>query len=361
MTNSDLSHDFESYRRDRNKRRLREDGLRDLGAKGEVIRQLEAVEEEATRNAQLAREATEFFADATRTAAGVVQQINDDREVESRERIGGDVEEFLGEVRRTAESCVRSLAEGRSSGGAARAKAATAPVVEDEPEAEAPPPPSQLPERPRNGTGGRRPTSVMPVFRDGESNPLQDLAAAAAEPMPAASAGEATAEIADAFTEAEIAADTDTAAAGGAAADGETGEAGSVSWPMSFGEVDLAGAGAGAVAEDEPEAAPDVATTDAADSPTDWAAGLAAAPSGASTSLDDYLLPAFESEESEPEPTPAPDSGDDAALAEDAGIGVQVLRSLLTDPERLRAALRALLQADVLTPEEARDVARALI
>ncbi|MEM7199305.1 MAG: hypothetical protein AAF628_03505 [Planctomycetota bacterium] len=110
MTNKDLSATFESYRRDRKRRRMENSGpTRHLGKNASVIQQLEEAERSQIREAQLAREANEFLADATRAAAGVVQHISEEVEKESEQRLGGEMEDFLGEVKNRAESCVKSL------------------------------------------------------------------------------------------------------------------------------------------------------------------------------------------------------------------------------------------------------------
>jgi hypothetical protein len=101
---------FERYRRERNKRRL-DSGtpLRDLGDKSHVLQELEAAEAREVRNQQLTREVREFFADATRTAATIVQKVADEQEEHAEEMLARQMSEFLHDAVQRAQGYIQIL------------------------------------------------------------------------------------------------------------------------------------------------------------------------------------------------------------------------------------------------------------
>lgn len=61
----------------------------------ETLRELEAVEQREVRDQQLTREVHEFFASATRQAAGIVERVARDAQAAAGERIEQEMESFL--------------------------------------------------------------------------------------------------------------------------------------------------------------------------------------------------------------------------------------------------------------------------
>ena len=100
--NDNFKH-FESYRRERTKRRLEEAPRRDLGDNANVLRQLEAAEQHEVREQQLTREVHEFFQAATRQAAGIVSHVTESAEEELALSVGREMGDFLEETIRRAQ------------------------------------------------------------------------------------------------------------------------------------------------------------------------------------------------------------------------------------------------------------------
>lgn len=95
---TELGAAFEEFRRSRHSRRL-ENGsrpARDVAAS--VWEQLEEADNQEVRSETLSREVHEFFADATRTAAGIVQQLAETQEEKSGSRVRSEIQEFLEDV-----------------------------------------------------------------------------------------------------------------------------------------------------------------------------------------------------------------------------------------------------------------------
>lgn len=117
MKQSDMDSSFEKYRRDRTFRRLQSAGdKRGDGRSSSVLQQLEAAERSELRSETLSREVHEFFADATRTAAGIVQNISENHEQEADRKIRRDIEDFLQDVIRRAEVFMTVLHANREPG-----------------------------------------------------------------------------------------------------------------------------------------------------------------------------------------------------------------------------------------------------
>jgi hypothetical protein len=100
--NDNFQH-FDSYRRQRNKRRLEGAPHRDLGDNALVLRQLEAAEQKEVREQQLTREVHEFFAAATKQAAGIVAAVTENAEEQLDATVSRDMSEFLRETIRRAQ------------------------------------------------------------------------------------------------------------------------------------------------------------------------------------------------------------------------------------------------------------------
>ncbi len=97
---------FEEYRRERNKHRLKSGPRRDLGCNARVLKELEQVELQEARNQQLTREVHDFFTDATRTAAEIVQKVSLDKVHQIEDQLSEEMAEFLAETIRRAQEFV---------------------------------------------------------------------------------------------------------------------------------------------------------------------------------------------------------------------------------------------------------------
>ena len=110
MKTRDLESSFEEYRRDRTYRRLQNSKpTRPMGKNQAVLKQIEAAELGEVRDERLTREVHDFFADATRTAAGIVNRIADDKEEEEAQKMRSEIHEFLHDVIRRAECFMTAL------------------------------------------------------------------------------------------------------------------------------------------------------------------------------------------------------------------------------------------------------------
>lgn len=87
---------FDNFRRERKRIQSKMGGsTRVLGYENDALRELEAVELREVRDQQLTREVHEFFASATKQAAGIVERVAKDAQVETGERIEQEMESFL--------------------------------------------------------------------------------------------------------------------------------------------------------------------------------------------------------------------------------------------------------------------------
>lgn len=100
---------FEDYRRERNKHRLKSGPRRDLGNNARVLAELEEVEINEARNQQLTREVHDFFSDATRTAASIVQKVSIDQAHQIEDQLSAEMSEFLAETIRRAQEFVSMI------------------------------------------------------------------------------------------------------------------------------------------------------------------------------------------------------------------------------------------------------------
>ncbi len=97
---------FEDYRRERKKHRLNSGPRRDLGKNARVLQELEAAEINEARNQQLTREVHDFFSNATRTAAGIVQKVSADQVHQIEDQLHEEMAEFLATTIRRAQEFV---------------------------------------------------------------------------------------------------------------------------------------------------------------------------------------------------------------------------------------------------------------
>lgn len=93
-----LSHttdEFDAFRRDRQRQRAREGGNRAGVYQNDALQQLEQVEANEVREQQLSREVHEFFAEATKQAATIVEKVSIDAEEEADHRLQSEMQGFL--------------------------------------------------------------------------------------------------------------------------------------------------------------------------------------------------------------------------------------------------------------------------
>jgi hypothetical protein len=110
MQQKGMDSGFDAYRRDRNQRRMQSGTpLRPIGKGQDVLREIEAAEAREVQEQRLTREVHDFFADATRTAATIVQKVTEVHENEASGRLSNEMEEFLVETIRRAQSFVQLL------------------------------------------------------------------------------------------------------------------------------------------------------------------------------------------------------------------------------------------------------------
>ncbi len=100
---------FEDYRRERNKHRLKSGPRRDLGCNARVLKELELAEQSEAHNQQLTREVHDFFTDATRTAAEIVQKVSLDQMHLIENQLSDEMADFLAETIRRAQEFVTMI------------------------------------------------------------------------------------------------------------------------------------------------------------------------------------------------------------------------------------------------------------
>jgi len=86
---------FDNFRRERKRIQSKMSPNRVLGYENEALRELEEVEAREVRDQQLTREVHEFFAAATKQAAGIVERVAKDAQAEAGLRIEQEMESFL--------------------------------------------------------------------------------------------------------------------------------------------------------------------------------------------------------------------------------------------------------------------------
>lgn len=96
MKQRDQDSGFENFRRKRNKQCLTSgEPLRNLGTQANVLRQLEEAEAAEIQDERLSREVTEFFEEATRTAAAIMARVAETQEQQATEQVSEEMQEFL--------------------------------------------------------------------------------------------------------------------------------------------------------------------------------------------------------------------------------------------------------------------------
>jgi polyhydroxyalkanoate synthesis regulator phasin len=86
---------FEAFRRERQRQRRKVASGPGTPYSSDALRELEAVEAREERDQQLTREVHDFFAAATRQAAGIVEKVSREAEAEVGQRLEREVESFL--------------------------------------------------------------------------------------------------------------------------------------------------------------------------------------------------------------------------------------------------------------------------
>jgi hypothetical protein len=101
---------FDQYRRERKMRQAQTGQTQRPIPKGqEVLREIEAAEQREIQQQRLTQDVHDFFADATRTAAQIVQKVSNDHAEQSGNRLTNEVEEFLMDAIRRAQGFIQIL------------------------------------------------------------------------------------------------------------------------------------------------------------------------------------------------------------------------------------------------------------
>ena len=102
---------FEQFRRDRNLRRAQAsaESTEPTHRHTTISKALEAAEARELRDQTLTREVHEFFADATRVAASIVQKFSEKHADEKGGRVSSEMEDFLRDAIRRAETFIQML------------------------------------------------------------------------------------------------------------------------------------------------------------------------------------------------------------------------------------------------------------
>jgi len=101
---------FEQYRKERKLRRAQ-----NAAAKGEVregasvARLIDAADAKEAHDQQLTREVHEFFSDATRTAASIVQKFHERKTVEHVSKVADEMQEFLQQAIHRAQNFIEKI------------------------------------------------------------------------------------------------------------------------------------------------------------------------------------------------------------------------------------------------------------
>jgi len=99
--------DFDEFRESRERDEKSAEG--DGSQHADVLRELEAAEEDEIRKETLTREVSDFFEDATRAAASIVSKVAEDEERSVSSRVTQDMDDFLRDVVDRASSFVQFL------------------------------------------------------------------------------------------------------------------------------------------------------------------------------------------------------------------------------------------------------------
>jgi len=119
MTGRTQEEEFEQYRKRRQRRRSINRATQPAeSAPQSVLDELEQVENSEYNNRRLTAEVNDFFHDATRTAANIVQRLTGELEEISAERLNEEMNDFLSDVIRRAEGFVQALSLRRAVGPA---------------------------------------------------------------------------------------------------------------------------------------------------------------------------------------------------------------------------------------------------
>ena len=87
-----------------------------MGKNAAILQQIEEAERNEVHNERLTREVHEFFSDATRTAADIVQRITGTHEEASASKLHCEIQDFLNDVIARAESFMTALGQTRGGG-----------------------------------------------------------------------------------------------------------------------------------------------------------------------------------------------------------------------------------------------------
>lgn len=118
MNNRNPDTGFEKYRRERQRRRLQSgETFRPLVENHDALRELEMAEAREVQDRRLTREVHEFFAEATKTAASIVQKVSDEHEEKAKGKLAQEMEEFLMDAFRRMHAFVNLIKQRSAPGG----------------------------------------------------------------------------------------------------------------------------------------------------------------------------------------------------------------------------------------------------
>lgn len=100
---------FDEYRNERNRRRLEKGPRRAMGRNAHVLKEIEAREAQDALNQRLRREVSEFFEDATRQAAQMVESLSTESERETEVSVAREMSEFMSTTLERARQFVEAL------------------------------------------------------------------------------------------------------------------------------------------------------------------------------------------------------------------------------------------------------------
>lgn len=110
MVPNSLDSNFEEYRKARQLRRSRSGkAMRPMGENKQVLQELELAEAKELQDQQLTREVHDFFTDATRQAANIVQRVSETQEHVVEDRLRSEMAEFLQSTIERAQEFVRVI------------------------------------------------------------------------------------------------------------------------------------------------------------------------------------------------------------------------------------------------------------
>ncbi|MCR9247038.1 MAG: hypothetical protein NXI31_18550 [bacterium] len=129
MSFGSMDSDFDRYRKNRIRHRAKVPIDGDSSYENSALRELEKVEARELQDQQLTREVHDFFADATRQAATIVERMAHDAEAENEQKIDQEMESFLIDAFARMNGLVMNMLQQRKDGGETRVEPKVANLV----------------------------------------------------------------------------------------------------------------------------------------------------------------------------------------------------------------------------------------